>query len=47
MDHPYGIAWTAFALGFAWRIMDEAVAKLLFRLGALAAKYYEEPDRRP
>jgi hypothetical protein len=46
MDDPHAIGWMAFALGFAWRILDEATAKVLYRLGARAARYYDKP-RRP
>lgn len=37
----YAIGVAAFALGFAWRIVDECLAKALFRLGAIAARYEE------
>jgi hypothetical protein len=47
MDNPHFLGWVAFSVGFIWRILDEFAAKLLFRLGAVAARWSErEKDAR-
>jgi hypothetical protein len=45
MDIPHIPGWWLFLAGFGWRILDEAVAKVLVRLGAVAARYYDSANQ--
>ena len=45
MDIPQITGWWLFLAGFGWRVLDEAVAKVLVRLGAAAARYYDSANQ--